>query len=416
MRIRDEKDKSLAWDRKSSGNESTPVEGRTAIKFVVLLGVVSLFADMTYEGARSITGPFLAFLGASAAVTGFVSGLGEFIGYGIRVFSGYFADRSRRYWAITILGYALNLLAVPLLALAGNWPLAAGLIFAERFGKAVRTPARDAMLSHATTRMGRGWGFGLHEAMDQIGAVLGPLIVATVLYFKGGYSTGFGVLLVPALLSLIVLLFARRLYPRPRNLETTEQTLTTTASRRFSRAFYLYLGFVAVSVAGYANFQLISYHFQASSLVPQAQIPLFFAIAMGVDALVALVAGRIFDRSGLLVLFAVPLLSLPIAPLAFSAGYGLAVAGVVLWGAVMGIQETVMRAAVGGLVPATRRGTAYGLFNGAYGLSWFLGSVVMGLLYEVEIAYLIVFSVGIELICIPFLIVLTRELSGRGRS
>lgn len=392
-------------------NKTAPVGRSAAIKFVVLLGVVSLFADMTYEGARSITGPFLASLGASAAVTGFVSGLGEFIGYGVRVFSGYFADRSRRYWAITIWGYALNLLAVPLLALAGNWPLAATLIIAERFGKAVRTPSRDAMLSHATARMGRGWGFGLHEAMDQIGAVLGPLIVATVLYFKGGYSMGFGILLVPAILSLIVLLAARRLYPRPQNLETSEETVTVAERRRFPRVFYLYLGFVAVSVAGYANFQLISYHFQASSLVPQAQIPLLFAIAMGVDALVALVAGRVFDRAGLSVLFAVPLLSLPIAPLAFSASYGAAVAGVVLWGAVMGIQETVMRAAVGGLVSATRRGTAYGLFNGAYGLSWFLGSALMGVLYEASIGYLIVFSVAVQLVSLAPLVFLRRESS-----
>lgn len=392
-------------------NKTAPVGRSAAIKFVVLLGVVSLFADMTYEGARSITGPFLASLGASAAVTGFVSGLGEFIGYGVRVFSGYLADRSRRYWAITIWGYALNLLAVPLLALAGNWPLAASLIFAERFGKAVRTPARDAMLSHATVRMGRGWGFGLHEAMDQIGAVLGPLIVATVLYFKGGYSMGFGILLVPAILSLIMLLNARRLYPRPQSLEAAEEASAVAESRRFPRVFYLYLGFVAVSVAGYANFQLISYHFQASSLVPQAQIPLLFAIAMGVDALVALVAGRVFDRAGLSVLFAVPLLSLPIAPLAFSASYSAAVAGVVSWGAVMGIQETVMRAAVGGLVSATRRGAAYGLFNGAYGLSWFLGSALMGVLYEVDIAYLIVFSVGIQLVSLAPLVFLRRESS-----
>lgn len=401
----------MAESHRRSADKAAPVGARTAIKFVVLLGVVSLFADMTYEGARSITGPFLASLGASAAVTGFVSGLGEFIGYGVRVFSGYFADRSRRYWAITIWGYALNLLAVPLLALAGNWPLAAALIIAERFGKAVRTPARDAMLSHATARMGRGWGFGLHEAMDQIGAVLGPLIVATVLYFKGGYSMGFGVLLVPAILSLIVLLWAHRLYPRPQSLEADEEAGAVAESRRFPRVFYLYLGFVAVSVAGYANFQLISYHFQASSLVPQAQIPLLFAVAMGVDALVALVAGRIFDRAGLSVLFAIPLLSLPIAPLAFSASYGAAVAGVVLWGAVIGIQETVMRAAVGGLVSATRRGTAYGLFNGAYGLSWFLGSALMGFLYEANIGYLVAFSVVVQLVSLAPLIFLRRESS-----
>ena len=137
-----------------------------ALKFIILLGIVSLFADMTYEGARSITGPYLALLGASAAVVGFVAGFGELVGYALRLVSGYMADKTRRYWAMTIIGYAVNLLAVPLLALAGNWPMAAILLIAERMGKAIRTPPRDVMLSHAASQVGRGWGFGLHEAMD----------------------------------------------------------------------------------------------------------------------------------------------------------------------------------------------------------------------------------------------------------
>ncbi len=381
------------------------LQNRAAIKLVVLFGVVSLLGDMTYEGARSVTGPYLALLGASAAATGFVSGFGELLGYGIRIFSGYFADRSRQYWSITIGGYVLNLFAVPLLALAGNWQIAAALIFAERFGKAIRTPARDAMLSYATARMGRGWGFGLHEAMDQIGAVLGPLIVAWVLYAQGGYRMGFAVLLAPAILAILVLLAARYLYPRPQNLEVKKVQV---AGRHFSRSFRLYLAFVAVSVAGYANFQLISYHFQKASLVPQDQIPILYAVAMGVDALVALAVGRAFDRAGMLVLISIPLLSLPIAPLAFSSGYGAAVAGVVLWGAVMGVQETVMRAAIPGMVSEERRGTAYGTFNTAYGLSWFAGTALMGLLYDASLTYLIIFSVALELLSLPLLFATVR--------
>jgi MFS family permease len=380
---------------------------------VILLGVVSLFADMTYEGARSITGPFLAFLGASAAATGIVAGLGEFVGYGLRIVSGHLADRTGRYWAVTIWGYALNLVAVPLLALAGNWEIAALLIVTERFGKAIRTPARDAMLSHATTEMGRGWGFGLHEAMDQIGAVLGPLVVSAVLYFKGGYAGGFGILVVPAVLALSVLVVARRLYPQPQDLEVIEGQPADEEGYRLPRVYWLYLGFVAVGVAGYANFQLVSYHFEASSLVSDAQIPLLFAVAMGVDALVALVVGRLFDRVGLLVLVLVPLLSLPIAPLAFSLSYGAVLAGVVLWGAVMGIQETVMRAAIANMVPLVRRGIAYGIFNTAYGLSWFLGTAVMGVLYDFGIGYLVAFSVVLELASLPLLF-LVRSDAVRG--
>ncbi len=381
-----------------------------ALKFVVLIGFVSLFADMTYEGARSITGPFLSYLGASAVVVGFVAGVGEFIGYALRIISGYLADRTGRFWLITLWGYGLNLIAVPLLALAGNWPVAAVLIFAERLGKAIRTPARDAMLSHATAEMGRGWGFALHEALDQVGALIGPLIVAAVLYLKGGYQTGFGLLLIPALLALSVLAIARWLYPQPRDLEVTQAASEDVQTRQFPRVFWLYLVFTAVSVAGYAHFQLVSYHLSFQKVVPDAQIPIFFAVAMGVDALVALLVGRIFDRVGLLALTALPLLSLPIAPLVFSTSYGFAFMGMVLWGAVMGIQESIMRAAIAEMIPATKRGMAYGLFNTAYGLFWFLGSLLMGMLYEININYLIIGSIALELASLPLLLIVRREV------
>lgn len=395
---------------------AVPAEGRaisqtgTALKFVVLIGIVSLFADMTYEGARSITGPFLAYLGASAAVVGLVAGLGEFIGYALRIASGYLADRTGRYWLITLWGYGINLIAVPLLALAGSWPIAALLIFAERFGKAIRTPARDAMLSHATAEMGRGWGFALHEALDQVGALTGPLIVAAVLYCKGGYTVSFGILIVPALLALSVLATARWLYPQPRDLEVAKDPLSDAQTKKFPRVFWLYLAFTAVSVAGYAHFQLISYHFADKSILSSVQIPIFFAIAMGVDALVALIAGRLFDRIGLLTLLAIPLLSLPITPLVFSLSYGGALAGMILWGAVMGIQESIMRAAIAEMIPATKRGTAYGIFNAAYGLSWFLGSALMGVLYEANLGYLIAFSIVLELASLPLLLIVRREV------
>jgi MFS family permease len=385
---------------------------RVALGFVLLFGVISLLADATYEGARSITGPYLAFLGASAAATGIVAGAGEFAGYALRLVFGYLSDRTGRFWAITIWGYGITFVAVPLLALAGSWELAAFLIIAERLGKAIRTPARDTMLSHATAGMGRGWGFGLHEALDQVGAVIGPLMVAAVLYLGGGYSGGFGILLVPAALAMAVLLLTRRRYPRPWELEEAEEeeAVTPGGQRPLPRIFWFYLLFVAVGVAGYAHFQLISYHFEATAVVPAAQIPVFFAIAMGVDALVALLVGRAFDQAGLLVLISVPILALPIAPLAFSAGYWAALAGVVLWGAVLGIQESTMRAAVGGMAPPERRGTAYGIFNTAYGLFWFAGSALMGILYEVNIAYLVMFSVGLQLLSIPLFVLVRREI------
>ncbi len=385
---------------------SLDVAKGTALKFVVLLGVVSLFADMTYEGARSITGPYLAVLGASATVVGLVAGFGELIGYGLRLVSGYLSDRTGRYWAITLVGYAVNMLAVPLLALAGNWEIAALLIVAERTGKAIRTPARDAMLSHATSEIGRGWGFGLHEAMDQIGAVLGPLIVAAVLYVRGDYQTGFVLLLIPALLALGVLVAARLIYPHPGELEVD---IPAPATRGFSRVFWLYLAAVGLIAAGYADFPLIAYHFEKAATVSASWIPIFYAIAMGVDALAALVFGRLFDRFGLTILVVVALLSALFAPLVFLGGFALALLGMALWGIGMGAQESIMRAAIAGMIPPDRRGTAYGVFNTGYGVFWFAGSALMGVLYDRSLPLLIVFSVIAQLAAIPLLLLVRHR-------
>lgn len=378
----------------------------TALKFVVLLGLVSLFADMTYEGARSITGPYLAILGASATVVGIVAGLGELVGYGLRLVSGYLSDRTGQYWAITILGYAVNLLAVPLLALSGRWELAAALIVAERIGKAIRTPARDAMLSHATQEMGRGWAFGLHEAMDQTGALLGPLIVTAVLYFRGSYQTGFAMLLLPAILALGVLLVGRILYPRPRDLEAVTPVLETAG---FPKVFWIYLAGVAFVAAGYADFPLIAFHFERGAIVPAVWIPVFYAVAMGVDALAALFFGRMFDRIGIGILAFVALIALLFAPLVFLGGFALALLGMAFWGIGMGAQESIMRAAVGGMIPSHRRGTAYGVFNTGYGIFWFLGSVLMGVLYDRSIPLLVGFSVVMQMASIPLFLAVARQ-------
>ncbi|NLI12261.1 MAG: MFS transporter [Peptococcaceae bacterium] len=380
--------------------------GRTAWRLVILLGLVSLFADMTYEGARSITGPYLAVLGASATVVGIVAGFGELIGYGLRLVSGYFSDRTGKYWTITLLGYGLNLFVVPLLALAGSWEIAAILIVGERMGKAIRTPARDAMLSHATHTLGRGWGFGFHEAMDQVGAVSGPLIVAAVLYFKGSYQTGFGILLVPALFALGVLITAKLLYPRPRDLEVNTPKIETQGLRR---VFWLYLAAVGLVAVGYADYPLIAYHFKKVSIASDTWIPIFYAVAMGMDALAALIFGRLFDKIGISVLVFVSLLSSLFAPLVFLGGHFPALAGTALWGVGVGAQESIMRAAVAGMVPADRRGTAYGVFNTGYGLLWFAGSVLMGVLYDISVPYLVAFSVLMQLASIPLFLLVRKE-------
>lgn len=370
------------------------------------MGVVSLFADMTYEGARSITGPYLAILGASGTAVGFVAGFGELIGYGLRLVSGYVSDRTGKYWTITLLGYTINLLAVPLLALAGRWEIAAILIMAERMGKAIRAPARDAMLSHATHQIGRGWGFGLHEALDQVGALLGPLTVAGVLYFKGGYQMSFGILLIPALLALSVLIVARLTYPRPRDFEAVSVKLE---SKGFPKIFWLYLAAVGLIAAGYVDFPLIAYHFKKASVASDSWIPIFYGVAMGVDALAALIFGRLFDQIGIPVLIVAAVISSFFSPLVFLGGFQLALLGMILWGVGMGAQESILRAAIAGMVPSHRRGTAYGIFNTGYGLFWFLGSALMGILYDISIPALIIFSVVIQLGSVPLFLLIRKK-------
>jgi MFS family permease len=378
---------------------------KKAIQFIILMGIISLFADMTYEGARSITGPYLSLLGASGTIVGVVAGFGELIGYGVRLISGYLSDKTGKYWAITFIGYIINLLAVPLLALADNWPLAATLMITERFGKAIRNPARDAMLSYATKETGRGWGFGLHEALDQIGAISGPLIVASVLYYEGSYPISFGMLLIPALLALIILTAARLLHPHPEHLEVENPELAT---QGLSKSYWIYVIAVSLVAAGYVDFPLISYHFEKSQVVSEVWAPIFYAIAMGVDGIAALILGRLFDNKGLSVLIIATFLSAFFAPLVFLGGFNAALAGMILWGIGMGAQESIMRAVVANLVNTHKRGTAYGMLNIWFGIFWFLGSALMGYLYDISIPTLIAFSVIIQLAAIPFIVNVKR--------
>ena len=369
------------------------------------MGMVSLFGDVTYEGARSITGPYLAFLGANASTVGLVAGIGEFIGYALRLVSGYLSDRTKAYWPLTIIGYGL-IISIPLLASVDLWPVAAFLIILERIGKGIRTPARDTILSYATKQVGRGTGFGIHEALDQVGAVIGPLIFSAVFFFGGGYCKGFNLLWIPALLCLATLLLARKKIPSPVKLEAPGPV--SQDKERFPMVFWSYNLFSFLSVAGLASFQLISYHLKVQGVASDSQIPIFYAVAMGVDAVVALIIGKAYDKIGLISLIAIPILTIPIPLFAFSHSFGLALMGVILWGAVMGTHETIMRAAIADLIPLGRRGSAYGIFNTIYGSAWFLGSTAMGFLYDLSINYIIVFVAGMELLSIPLLFLLKK--------
>lgn len=370
-----------------------------AFSFVLLFGIVSLFSDMTHEGARSITGPFLGTLGASAAMIGFIAGFGEFMGYVIRLFSGYVSDKTKSYWHITALGYALNLLVVPLLAFAGNWKTAGLLVILERVGRGLRNPARDAMLSHATAEMGRGFGFGLHEALDQIGATIGPLFIAGILAFGGSFRKGFAFLLIPAIAALSLVAFTWIRYPKPETFEARTEDVSTVVG--FPRVFWLYVLASSLLAAGFIDYPLLAFHIQKNTQLPVYWSSLLYTGAMGVDALAALVFGNLYDKKGIPILILSTLFSFLFAPMVFMGGVHLAVLGVLLWGIGMGAQESIMRAAVGELAPRGQRGTAYGIFNLCYGLCWFAGTAVFGFIYDRSISGAVLFSVVLQAAAIP---------------
>lgn len=354
----------------------------TPWRFVLAFGLVSLLADVVYEGARSVSGPFLASLGASAAMVGLITGVGEAFALAGRLATGPLADRTRAYWPLTIGGYALTVAAVPLLGFASALGLAAVLMIAERAGKAIRSPAKDVLLSHAAAAVGRGRGFAVHEALDQVGALLGPLAVAAILVVSGGaFAPAFWALAVPGLAVMVLLSRLRARVPEPHRYEAEPPAGPSAGDRAMPPAFWGYLAFTVLTTLGFATFGVLSFHLADRHLVPIAVIPLVYAAAMIVDAGGAVASGWLYDRIGRRCLVVVPVLSAAVPALAFQASAAPAVAGILLWGVVLGIQESTMRAAVADLVPVRRRGTAYGLFAAGFGVATFAGSTLVGVLY-----------------------------------
>jgi len=379
------------------------------LRFVLAFGLVSCLADFVYEGARAIVGPFLATMGASALVVGFVTGFGEAVALVLRLGTGRLSDRTGRHWALSITGYVVTVVAVPLLALAQTLWQAALLVVAERFGKAVRTPARDTMLAQASSRTGRGRAFALHEALDQSGAVIGPLVVAAMVAVSG-YRLGFGVLVVPGVAAVALLAWLRRAVPNPGAFEDSpSHTVAASSDQRFSRRFWVYTGFTAVTMLGYATFGVLSYHLQVRHILPEPLIPVLYAVAMGVDALAALASGAIYDRIGLRGLVVLPVLAAAVAFLSFSPSTVLVWVGAIAWGAAMGVHESTMRAAVADMVPAARRGVGYGTFTAAYGLAWLAGGTILGALYDRSIHALIIFTVITQALALLLFVPLLRR-------
>ncbi|HWA30436.1 MAG TPA: MFS transporter [Rhizomicrobium sp.] len=372
---------------------TTDFDKRTGLLFILAFGVVSFFADMAYEGMRSSTGPFLALLGASGTIVGFVGGAGELFGYVLRAVSGRFAERARAYWPVTLAGYILQMAVIPLLGLSGNWQMAALIIVLERAGKGIRNPTASFMKSRAGEHIGQGWAFGLHEAMDQAGALGGPLIVAFVLAHHGSYAQAFYWLSVPAVLTLIGVFTVAWRFPYAGHIVAPQPHLSFT----LPRAYWLYALSSALVAFGFADYPLIAYHFKQAGLVSDATIPLLYAVAMATEGVGALLFGLAFDRRGFAVFPTAILAAALVTPLCFLGGSDLAMVGAGLWGLAMGAQNSVLTAGIARIVPQHSRARAYGFFSGIFGLAWFLGSAVMGLLYDRSLTVLVLVSLLAEI-------------------
>lgn len=397
-----------------------------AMLFIILFGIVSLFSDMTHEGASSIRGAYLSLLGASAATIGFVSGLGELIGYSMRYVFGKLTDKTKHYWPMTILGYILDVLAVPALALVGEhgWIAACALLVIQRMGKAIKKPAKDTIMSFAASQEGVGKSFGMQEVLDQIGAFLGPVLLYLVMLFKTDsttfevYSTCFAVLAIPGVVTLILLIITRYKFPNPEHFEPEPKEYIPF---KMKKEFVLYIAGISLFAFGFIDYSIIIMHVsrtyahlssglaETGSLVTTGTLPLLYAGAMLVDAVAALVFGLMYDKRGVRALVWSTLISAPFAVFVFMFdSVPMLLLGVALWGVGMGAQESILKAAVTSMVPKTSRATDYGIFECSFGAFWFLGSWLLGVLYDVSIPAMVAVSVAAQLAAIPLYIASSR--------
>jgi MFS family permease len=379
------------------------LDSKRVLRFVFAMGIVNLFADMTYEGARGVVGAFLGHLGASGVEVGVVAGGGELAGYAIRYVSGAIADRTGRYWLDAWAGYLINMLCVPALALAGSWPAAAGLVVGERVGRGIRRPVISAVISEAGRQLGGGRAFGLNEALDQVGATVGPLVVALAVA-RGGFASGFGILIVPALCALVFLAIATAagapLVPRDDEIEEP-------AVRDWG-AFRRYAIGGALVAAGYVDFALIAFRFARDHVAGVAAISVWFAVAMAVGAIASPVLGRLFDRAGNVVIGGALAVTAAATPLAFLGAGILAEAGAALWGVGIAVQDALLLALVSTVIARRRSARTFGLYDLIFGVAWFVGSAISGLLLDRSVPGLVLFSTLLQLLAIPFFIVSGR--------
>jgi len=327
----------------------------------------------------------------------------------LRLFSGRLVDRTRAYWTIAILGYFLNLVAVPFLALAGNWQAAALLIIAERTGKGLRGPAVDVLLSEATEVVGHGWGFGLHAAMDQAGAVLGPILVTIAVVRTHHFEPAFLWLAVPAAGAMLALILARASRLRTKKVPPVFQM------EKFPKVFWMYVIAAGLLALGFIDFPLLAYHFQKSSATKAEVIPLLYAAAMGLSGLTALLFGKLFDWFGIQTIVLAIVISMLALPFGFLGGHVGVYISVGCWATGVGAQDALLRPGIAQIVSMNKRGSAFGSLNGIYGVLWFLGSAAMGLLYDYSIVTLVVFGVAAQITSAVMFFWLRKPLAAAAR-
>ena len=393
--------------------------------FIILFGIVSLFSDMTHEGASSIRGAYLALLGASAGTIGFISGLGELIGYSMRYVFGKITDRTKKYWPMVIFGYILDILAVPALALVGDkgWIAASILLVVQRMGKAIKKPAKDTIMSFAASQEGVGKSFGIQEMLDQIGAFLGPVFLYLVMLFKTEestfetYRTCFAFLAIPGFITILLLFFTKRKFPNP---EAFEPEPKKEEAFVMKKSFIYYIVGISLFAFGFMDYALIIMHisknftglsgsYQAMKFISEENLPLLYAGAMLVDAIAALIFGQLYDKKGIKVLAISTLISAPFSLFIFGFTSELAILlGLILWGIGMGAQESILKAAVTSMVPKKNRASGYGIFECSFGIFWFLGSWLLGILYSHSIPIMILLSIISQVMAIPFYLKISK--------
>jgi MFS family permease len=368
----------------------------SAVKVIILFGVISLLGDMVYESARGANSQYFNLLSISAAQVGLVFGIGEFLGYFLRLLAGVLSDKSGKHWIFIFVGYGM-LLVVPFMGFTMNWNILVILILMERIGKSLRNPAKDTVLSGiAENQVGTGFAFGLQEALDQIGALAGPLIFTSVFFMTGKngipeYQLSYKLLFIPFVLLMLFVTHAYRSIKR--NNLIADLKKREFCSERLEPTFWIYTAFTFFCTLGFVNFSIIGYHLKVSNLMSDGNITLLYSGAMAVDAIAALLVGKAYDRmkkekemktGGLAVLMAIPFFTLLLPFMTVSSSITLIITGMAIFGVVMGTHETIMRSAIADITPFHKRGTGYGVFNAVYGLAFLIGSALMGWLYDLN--------------------------------